>query len=131
MLRATRLVEQHLSETLRRGETAILERRLSLLPDDAVLSRPGLCLVQGLLEVHIARLDSAERRMEQAERALDHGPKQQNLDLPTQGGMVAEVSAAIAPEHPTAGEPGGELLGGRRVGGWRRTGRRPARRAAR
>jgi LuxR family maltose regulon positive regulatory protein len=93
---ATRLVEQHLGETLRRGETATLERRLSLLPDDAVRSRPGLCLAQALTEVNRGHLESAEHLLQHAERALDHEPNQQHLDLPTHGGMVAAAPAAIA-----------------------------------
>jgi LuxR family transcriptional regulator, maltose regulon positive regulatory protein len=93
--RAAQLVEQHLNETLQRGETAILERWIALLPDDAVRTRPGLCLAQGMLEFHGGHLDAAEQRLEYADRAFEHGPGM-DLQLPTDGGMVSKIPAATA-----------------------------------
>jgi LuxR family transcriptional regulator, maltose regulon positive regulatory protein len=93
---ATRLVKEHLGETIRRGEIANLQRRLSLLSNAAVRSRPGLCLAQGFIEIHHGHMQSAERLLQHAERNLDREGGQQTLDLPTGGGMVAEAPAAIA-----------------------------------
>jgi LuxR family maltose regulon positive regulatory protein len=93
---AAGLVEEHLNETLRRGETVILENWLSVLPDDAMRSRPALSLAQGLMHFHLGHLDRVERLMEHAERAADTGRERQVLELPTGAGMVAEVPAAIA-----------------------------------
>jgi len=93
---AARLVEQHANETLGRGENVSLGRWLSLLPDDVVRSRPALCLAQSLMEFHRGHLDSAERLLEQAERAFDPGQEQDGFEVPTDAGMVAEVPAAIA-----------------------------------
>jgi LuxR family maltose regulon positive regulatory protein len=93
---ATRLVEQHLAETLRRGESAMLGRWLSLLPDDAVRSRPALCLAQAVMDFDFGHLDAVERLLEHAERAFDQSQEPQMLVLPTNAGMVAKVPAAIA-----------------------------------
>jgi LuxR family maltose regulon positive regulatory protein len=93
---ATRLVEQHLGETLRRGESVTLQRWLSVLPQEAVRSRPALCLAQGLMELHLGHLESVERLLEHAERAFDVLGERQEVEVPTDGGMVAEGPAAIA-----------------------------------
>jgi LuxR family maltose regulon positive regulatory protein len=93
---AVRLVEQHVHETLHRGESVILERWLSALPVDVVRSRPALSFAQGEMQFHLGHLDSVERFLEQAERALGHGQEQRELAVPTHAGMVAEVPAAIA-----------------------------------
>jgi LuxR family maltose regulon positive regulatory protein len=94
---ATRLVEEHLGETLRRGESVALARWLSLLPDDTVRSRPGLCLAMAMTELNLDHLESAERLLAHAERAFDrHGREPPELQIPTSGGMVAQVPAAIA-----------------------------------
>jgi LuxR family maltose regulon positive regulatory protein len=94
---ATRLVEEHLGETLRRGESVALARWLSLLSDDTVRSRPGLCLAKAMTELNLDHLEEAERLLEHAERAFDHhGREPPELQIPTYGGMVAQVPAAIA-----------------------------------
>jgi LuxR family transcriptional regulator, maltose regulon positive regulatory protein len=96
---AARVVEQHLGETLRRGESGMLTQWLALLPDDAVRSRPALCLALGLMELHLGHLESVERLLEHAERAVDPQAQRQTSGsglVPTDGGMVAEVPAAIA-----------------------------------
>ena len=93
---ATRLVERQVGETLRRGESLTLQRWLSLLPDEAVRSRPTLCLAQGLMELHLGHLESVERLLEHTEHAFDTQAERQELEVPTDGGMVAEVPAAIA-----------------------------------
>ena len=93
---AAALVEKHLTETLRRGETVILQSWLSVLPDNAVRSRPALSLAQGLIHFHLGHLDRVERLLEHAEHAFDTGRQRQVSELPTGAGMVAEVPAAIA-----------------------------------
>jgi ATP/maltotriose-dependent transcriptional regulator MalT len=93
---AARLVEEDLGETLRRGESVILDRRLSSLPDEVVRSRPRLCLAQAMLEWHRYRLDEVERRLQHVEEALKEQPDLRELEVPTEGGMVADPRAAIA-----------------------------------
>ncbi|HEX2156063.1 MAG TPA: LuxR C-terminal-related transcriptional regulator [Actinomycetes bacterium] len=94
---ATRLVEEHLGETLRRGESVMLAHWLVLLPDDAVRSRPALCLAKAMTEHDRDHLESAERLLQHAKRVLDqHGQEPREFQVPTHGGMVAEVPAAIA-----------------------------------
>jgi LuxR family transcriptional regulator, maltose regulon positive regulatory protein len=92
---AARLVEEHLDDTLRRGEDVILQRWLSALPEEAVKAVPALCLAQGLMEFHLGHLHSVERLLEHAERAFD--PRRQPpRPVRTTAGMVAELPAAIA-----------------------------------
>jgi LuxR family transcriptional regulator, maltose regulon positive regulatory protein len=94
---ATRLVEEHLGETLRRGESVALARWLSLLPDDTVRSRPGLCMAKAMTELNLDHLEEAERLLAHAERAFDHPEREPpKFQIPTSGGMVAQVPAAIA-----------------------------------
>ena len=93
---AARLVDEHLGQTLRRGEGAILDRWLSMLPEDVVRFRPRLCLARGWMQLHIGHLDSAERLVKHAEQAFEHGEASGEVELPSVGGMVADVPAAIA-----------------------------------
>jgi LuxR family maltose regulon positive regulatory protein len=93
---AARLVEGHLNEILRRGEGVVLERWLSMLPDNVVRSNPALCLAQGLIQLHVGELDPVERLVEEAERAFVHAPESRELEVPTEGGMVREVPAAVS-----------------------------------
>jgi ATP/maltotriose-dependent transcriptional regulator MalT len=94
--RAARLVEEHMGETLRRGDGLILSRWLSALPDDVVRTRPNLCLALGWMQLHIGHLDAAERLIDRAEQALGEGLNvREDLELPSMGGMVTEASAAI------------------------------------
>jgi LuxR family transcriptional regulator, maltose regulon positive regulatory protein len=93
---AARLVERHLDGILRRGEGVVLERWLSVLPDDVVRSNPALCLAQGLMQLHVGELDRVERLVEEAERAYVHAPERRELVVPTEGGMVSEVPAAVS-----------------------------------
>jgi LuxR family transcriptional regulator, maltose regulon positive regulatory protein len=105
---AAGLVERHLEETLRRGEGVMLRRRLEALPSEVVRSRPALVLAQALLEVHRGRLDKAERLLEHADRAVGLQPEPEQPAVPTDGGMVSRVPAAIAllrAELATRGDP--------------------------
>lgn len=92
---ATRLVEQHLDETLRQGEEAMLARWLSFLPEEALRSAPALCLAQSQMQLHLGHLDSAERFVQYAEVAVGRGVSTVE-GVPTTGGIVAEGPAAIA-----------------------------------
>jgi LuxR family maltose regulon positive regulatory protein len=93
---AGQLVEAHLGETVRRGESVTLDQRLSWLPEEVVRSRPRLCLAQAMLEWHRYRLDAVERLLQHVERALAARPDARELEVPTEGGMVADPRAAIA-----------------------------------
>jgi ATP/maltotriose-dependent transcriptional regulator MalT len=93
---ATRLVEEHLDEHLRRGEERILARWLSVLPEETVRSVPALCLAQAWMEFDTGRLDLVEQLVDHAERSFDPRTEGKSARLPTIGGMVAEVPAAIA-----------------------------------
>jgi LuxR family transcriptional regulator, maltose regulon positive regulatory protein len=93
---AAGLVERHLGETLRRGETVTLERWLSTLPEEVVRSRPGLCLARGMMAVYLGRLVEAERLLDHAEGAFDEGSFCWSPEVPTDGGMVADIPAAMA-----------------------------------
>ncbi|MGH9249632.1 MAG: LuxR C-terminal-related transcriptional regulator [Acidimicrobiales bacterium] len=85
-----------MGETLRRGES-VIGRWLSLLPDDAVRSRPALCLAKAMTEHDLDHLESVERLFQHAERVFhQHGQEPRELQVPTYGGMVAEIPAAIA-----------------------------------
>jgi LuxR family transcriptional regulator, maltose regulon positive regulatory protein len=92
---AARLVEQHLDETLRHGEEAMLARWLSLLPEEALRNVPALCLAHSQMQLHLGHLDSAERFVGYAELGVARGAPTIE-GVPTTGGIVAEVSAAIA-----------------------------------
>jgi LuxR family transcriptional regulator, maltose regulon positive regulatory protein len=92
---AVQLVEEHVHETLGRGESVIVERWLSVLPVDVVRSRPALSFAQGEMQFHLGHLDRTEHFLKQAERAIDDQP-QRRFAVPTHAGMVADVPAAIA-----------------------------------
>jgi LuxR family maltose regulon positive regulatory protein len=93
---AARLVEMHVNEPLRNGEGMVLERWLSLLSDDVVRSRPALCLAQALMLLHVGSPETVERLVDHAELAFKGRREPQELEVPTAGGMVAEVPAAVA-----------------------------------
>jgi LuxR family transcriptional regulator, maltose regulon positive regulatory protein len=93
---AARLIERHLDQTLRRGERVVLRRHLEALPTEVVRSRPGLVLTQAMLEVHRGQFDTVERLLEHADRAVDRQPEPEQPPVPTDGGMVSRVPAAIA-----------------------------------
>ena len=93
---AVQLVEEHVHETLGRGESVIVERWLSVLPVDVVRSRPALSFAQGEMQFHLGHLDRTEHFLNQAERAIDRQQPQRGFAVPTHAGMVAELPAAIA-----------------------------------
>jgi LuxR family transcriptional regulator, maltose regulon positive regulatory protein len=73
----------------------ILQRWLSVLPEEAVQAVPALCLAHGLMEFHLGHLHSVERLLEHAERVFD-SRCQPPRPVRTTAGMVAELPAAIA-----------------------------------
>jgi ATP/maltotriose-dependent transcriptional regulator MalT len=94
---AARLVEAHMGETLWWEEGVILSQWLAALPEEAVRTRPNLCLAQGWMQLHIGHLDVAERLADHVERALERGSGvRQDLELPSMGGRVTGGPAAIA-----------------------------------
>jgi LuxR family maltose regulon positive regulatory protein len=93
---AARLVEEHLNETLQRGETALLGKWIALLPEDAVRSHPGLLLARGMQDLHRGHLDAVEECLDYADRTVNREQGQQEHHFPTDGGMVSEVDAAVA-----------------------------------
>jgi LuxR family maltose regulon positive regulatory protein len=92
---AARLVEEHLNETLQRGETAQLGKWIALLPDEAVRALPGLLLARGMQSLHGGDLNAAEQCLDYADRTFGREHGRQVLHLPTDGGMVADVRAAV------------------------------------
>jgi ATP/maltotriose-dependent transcriptional regulator MalT len=96
MTSAKCLVEEHLGQTLRRGESVTLQRWLSALPDEAVKSSPALCVALGLMELHLGHLEAVDRLIDHAEHGFDQGQAPLDVEVPTDGGMVGEVPAALA-----------------------------------
>jgi LuxR family maltose regulon positive regulatory protein len=93
---AVQLVEEHVHETLARGESVILERWLTVLPVDVVRSRPALSFAQAEMQFHLGHLDRTEHFLRQAEHATDDEHRQRRSAVPTHAGLVAEMPAAIA-----------------------------------
>jgi ATP/maltotriose-dependent transcriptional regulator MalT len=67
---AVRLVEQHVHETLHRGDSVTVDRWLSWLPAEVVHSRPRLCLLRAYRAVTDGQPDALQRSLDDAERAL-------------------------------------------------------------
>jgi LuxR family transcriptional regulator, maltose regulon positive regulatory protein len=93
---AIQVVEEHVHETLDRGESVILERWLSLLPGDVVRSRPTLSFAQAEMQFHLGHIELSGHFLAQAERAIDHEQEHRGLAVPTHSGMLSELPAAIA-----------------------------------
>jgi LuxR family transcriptional regulator, maltose regulon positive regulatory protein len=95
---AARLIEQHFDAVFRRAEDATLRRWLRALPAELARARPRLCLAEAYWAVVIdGRLQTAERLLEDAERALAAGtdePYQPSVGRAAS--LVANVPAAIA-----------------------------------
>jgi LuxR family transcriptional regulator, maltose regulon positive regulatory protein len=95
---AARLIEQHFDAVFRRAEDATLRRWLRALPAELARARPRLCLADAYWAVVIdGRLQTAERLLEDAERALAAGtdePYQPSVGRAAS--LVANVPAAIA-----------------------------------
>lgn len=104
--RSSRLIAQHAEATLGRGEGATLLRWVGALPDDLVRSRPRLSIVYAVALFMSGRMHEAERRLGEAEAALEIGAGQptggnaEASDPPGQGagerGMMAAIRALMA-----------------------------------
>src|SRR4029450_7827922 len=69
---------------------------LSALPEKAVKSSPALCVALGLMELHLGHLEAVDRLIDHAEHGFDQGQAPLDVEVPTDGGMVREVPAALA-----------------------------------
>jgi LuxR family transcriptional regulator, maltose regulon positive regulatory protein len=70
---AARLVEGSAGEILARGEVSLLLGWMEALPEELLRSRPGLCIPYAWALLMIGRLEDAEGRARDAERAADTG----------------------------------------------------------
>ena len=129
---AARMIEQHYDEFYSlRGEGATIQRWLSALPADLVLSRPRLLLVQGLLAIDGRRVEAVEPLLNAAERAsavADEEPfeptvgrvRSQLVNVPALIALCrshlaqlrgdAEATAAFASQALAEGREGEQLL---------------------
>lgn len=73
-IRAARLVEQHFSNVLRRGEGETLRRWLSALPQEVLRTRPRLALAKAMVEFNTGRLELVEPLLADAEQAFAATP---------------------------------------------------------
>jgi LuxR family maltose regulon positive regulatory protein len=97
---AARLVESHFDELFLPGERATIERWLSMLPGELVLSRPRLCLAQMHMALVGGDLVMGERTLASAEGAYADAevePFEPSVGLA--GSVLANVPAAIALGH--------------------------------
>lgn len=93
---AAELVEGNLNDAFVRGEGATVVRWLSLLPERLVQSRPRLCIARAMMEWHGYRLEEMERALHHVETALEDRDDPGTGEVPTEGGMVSDVRAAIS-----------------------------------
>lgn len=112
---AARLVEEHLNETLQRGETALLRNWIARLPAAALRSQPGLLLARGMQSLHGGDLHAAEECLDYADRAFGDKAGRQAFHLPTDGGMVSDVRAAIAMQRADLAVLRGDAEGASRL----------------
>jgi LuxR family maltose regulon positive regulatory protein len=97
VVRAARLVEQHVEEILRRGEGETLRGWLATLPQEVVRSRPRLALAQVIAAFNAGRLQAAEPFLEDAEQALATAPSEPyEPSIGKEMSMLANVPASIA-----------------------------------
>lgn len=109
---AADLVEGALNDTLARGEGATVARWLSQLPDDVVRGRPRLGITRAMLAWRWYRLEEMERALAPIEQAVENRPG--GLQVPTEGGMVGDVNAAISLLRGQLVLVGGDTTTGRR-----------------
>jgi LuxR family maltose regulon positive regulatory protein len=94
---AARLVEQHVEETLRRGEGETLRGWLAALPPELVRSRPRLALAQVIAAFNAGHVQAAEPLLEDAERALATAPPEPyEPSIGKEMSMLVNVPASIA-----------------------------------
>src|SRR5262252_297531 len=94
---AARLVEHHVERLLGRSEGATLDRWLSVLPADAVRSRPRLCLARAVSAVVGGQLEMIEPLLADAKRALAiTGEEPHEPSVGRALSVLANVPASIA-----------------------------------
>jgi LuxR family transcriptional regulator, maltose regulon positive regulatory protein len=94
---AARLIERYFDALFRRAEDATLARWLAALPAELVRARPRLCLVEAYWALIDGRLETAERLLGDAERALaDRGDERNEPSVGRPVSLVANVPAAVA-----------------------------------
>jgi LuxR family maltose regulon positive regulatory protein len=106
---AARLVERHADGLLVRSEGATVQRWLAALPIKLVGSRPRLLLAQARLALLSGRVEAVQRRLDDAERALQataDEPYEPSVDRATS--LLANVPAAIAVQRAALAELRGD-----------------------
>ncbi len=71
--RAAQLIEEHSDATWRRGEHRKLRGWLAGLPEEMIISRPHIAIMQARYQCNSGRLDAAEKTLQSAEQALEPG----------------------------------------------------------
>ncbi len=106
---AARLVERHADGLLVRSEGATVQRWIAALPAELVGSRPRLLLAQARLALLSGRVEVVQRRLDEAERALQvtaDEPYEPSVDRATS--LLANVPAAIAVQRAALAELRGD-----------------------
>ena len=95
---AARLIEQHFDEVFYlRGEGVTVQRWLSALRGDLILTRPRLLLAQALLAFHSGRLETEEPLLDAAEQAYEDAAEEPfEPTVGRAGSMLVNVPALIA-----------------------------------
>ena len=95
--RAARLVEQHVEEMLSRGQGETVRRWLAALPPAAVRARPRLSLAKAIAAFNSGRLQEAQARFEDAERAIENAASEPfEPTIGRESSMLANVPASLA-----------------------------------
>jgi ATP/maltotriose-dependent transcriptional regulator MalT len=106
---AARLAERHADGLLVRSEGATVQRWLAALPTELVGSRPRLLLAQARLALLSGRVEAVQRRLDDAERALQataDEPYEPSVDRAAS--LLANVPAAIAVQRAALAELHGD-----------------------
>jgi LuxR family maltose regulon positive regulatory protein len=93
---AAELVEDNLNMAFNRGEGGTVVKWLSLLPDELVQSRVRLGIARAMMAWHVYRVEEMDQTLDHVERALAKTADVGEGSVPTEGGMVSDVTAAIA-----------------------------------
>jgi LuxR family transcriptional regulator, maltose regulon positive regulatory protein len=94
---AARLVEQHFEALLGRREDATVHNWMNALPEEAVRSRPRLCLAKAFWALIGGRLEAVETLLDAAERAFEAvGDEPYEPSVGRAASLVANVPAALA-----------------------------------
>jgi LuxR family maltose regulon positive regulatory protein len=101
MEEAARLIEQSVRAMLVRNESSAVLSLIGRLPEEAIATRPRLCLAHAGALLSSGRLDDAERWIAHAERSLaaasdEKNPAPLDPDWRDLAGEVASLKAAVA-----------------------------------